>query len=517
VTPSVLVKDVFRVHSTAEGEAAALQGLSLEVQPEELLVVYGPSGSGKTSLLRLLAGLDRPSSGLVRVFGAELARLSARALDRFRARTIGYLDQHYWRILSPELPIRELVGLRLALRAVPPRTWRRRADELLEVVGLHGRGDALPGELSGGEQQRVALCIAVSHRPRLLLADEPTGELDLRSAGPVYPLVGELARAIRCSAVVVTHDPRWSRVADRTVHIRDGRVSEERVGRVDPLLVVDEQGWLRLPQELRARAGIGDRAAARLAGRELVLRGFATPMEAARPSPRERPHGPGPVVAALSGVRKSYPGSLVLENLDAAFRRRTLHVVTGRSGSGKTTLLRLLIGLEDPDEGSVVLDGTDLGALDRAERARLRRQRVGYVSQQAVLVGQLTARENVELGIALRERQRGTAAAALDAVGLTRRADHRLARLSAGEIARVAIARAIAGKPALLVLDEPTARLDEANARLVAGLLGHLAHELSTAVACSTHDPAVIEYADDELPLDRPGDDEFAPLPGSNS
>src|SRR5205085_7615026 len=131
VTPSVLVKDVFRVHSMPEGEAAALQGLSLAVEEEELLVVYGPSGSGKTSLLRLLAGLDRPSSGLVQVFGADLPRLSGRALAGYRARTIGYLDQHYWRILSPELPIRDLVGLRLALGAVSPGAWRRRAEELL--------------------------------------------------------------------------------------------------------------------------------------------------------------------------------------------------------------------------------------------------------------------------------------------------------------------------------------------------------------------------------------------------
>jgi ABC-type lipoprotein export system ATPase subunit len=504
VTPSVLVKDVFRVHSTPEGEAAALQGLSLEVQPEELLVVYGPSGSGKTSLLRLLAGFDRPSSGLVQVLGADVPRLSERTLARFRARTIGYLDQHYWRTLSPELGVRELVGLRLALAAASPRAWRRRADELLEHVGLRGRGDALPGELSGGEQQRVALCMAVAHHPRLLLADEPTGELDVRTAGPVYPLVRELARSIRCSAVVVTHDPRWTGVADRTVHIRDGRVSEERRARSDTLLVVDEQGWVRLPEELRARAGIADRAAARVSERDLVLRGFATPVqpEPARPA---RSREAGAVVAAVSGIRKSYAGSLVLDGVDAAFRRRVLHVVTGRSGSGKTTLLRLLLGIEDPDEGRVELDGVDLRTLERAERARLRRRRVGYVSQQAVIVAQLTARENVELGLALRARGGAdTAPAALEAVGLARRADHRLGRLSAGEVARVAIARALAAEPALLVLDEPTARLDEANARLVAGLLAHLAHELAAAVVCSTHDPTVVEYADDELPLDRP-------------
>ena len=109
-----------------------------------------------------------------------------------------------------------------------------------------------------------------------------------------------MARSIQCSAVVVTHDPRWDGVADRTVHIRDGRVSEERVGRVDPLLVVDEQGWVRLPEELRARAGIGGRAAASVSDRDLVLRGFATPTEAGRGSRPEWSHESGPVVAALS-------------------------------------------------------------------------------------------------------------------------------------------------------------------------------------------------------------------------
>ena len=172
---AVEAKDVFRVYSTPEGDAAALQGLSLGVREGEVVVVLGPSGSGKTTLLALLAGLDRPSAGSVRVFGTELARLPRRRLDAYRAATVGYVDQHYTRSLAPELSVREIVGLQLRLAGVPSRERDARAGELLARVGLGPKADARPFELSGGEQQRVAVCAGLVHRPRLLLADEPTG------------------------------------------------------------------------------------------------------------------------------------------------------------------------------------------------------------------------------------------------------------------------------------------------------------------------------------------------------
>src|SRR5205814_103011 len=137
----------------------------------------GPSGSGTSTLLRILAGLDRPSAGTVSVLGHDLRTLRGRALDEYRSRTLGYADQHYTRALAPELTARQLVGLRLALLGMRQAERDGVADRLLERVGLLDRAEALPQELSGGQQQRVAICAALAHRPRLFIADEPTGEL----------------------------------------------------------------------------------------------------------------------------------------------------------------------------------------------------------------------------------------------------------------------------------------------------------------------------------------------------
>ena len=194
MTPAVEARDLFRVYDTRHGSAAALQGLSLEIAEGEIVVVFGPSGSGKTTLLRIVGALDAPSAGLVRVHGVDLRRLRGRARDRFRADVIGYVDQHYSRLLAPELTARQIVELPLALRGDGPAARRRRALELFERVGLADRADAPPSELSGGEQQRVALCAALVRSPRLILADEPTGELDAATAHGVYTLIHQLAR-----------------------------------------------------------------------------------------------------------------------------------------------------------------------------------------------------------------------------------------------------------------------------------------------------------------------------------
>ena len=493
--------DVFRVHSTPEGDAAALQGLTLGVAEGEILTVLGPSGAGKTSFLRILAGLDVPSAGTVRVFGRNLRSLGRGDRARYRTDVVGYLDQHYDRALAPELTAVELVGLRLRADGAE---WRPRAEALLERVGLAAKLDSRPGELSGGEQQRVALCAALAHNPRLLLADEPTGELDEASARLVYDAIAELAAVEGCTVVIVSHDPASTSVADRFVHIRDGRVSEETVGGEDAI-VVGRGGWLRLPQEFLEGAGIGARAFASLEDGRIVVSSAGS--DGAVPHQPELPLAaavPGLPVGILSGVVKTHghgaTAARVFAGLDAVFPAGRLTTVTGPSGSGKTTLLLLLAGLELPDAGEVLVDGTAVNALERPARAELRRREIALVPQQSGLVPFLSARENVELGQAIRGLDHD-AHESLAAVGLGERAGQRVSRLSAGEQVRVAVARALAAKPRLLLVDEPTARLDQANARRLAALLVALARETGAAVVCATHDPVVIEQADDELAL----------------
>jgi ABC-type lipoprotein export system ATPase subunit len=505
--------ELFRVYSTPEGDAAALQGLNLEVEEQEVLVVLGPSGSGKSTLLRILSGLERPSAGRVVVLAREVGKLRGRTLADYRSQVLGYVEQHYSRALDPDLTARELVGVQLGLAGADRETIERRADELLERIGLADKSGSRPGELSGGEQQRIAVCAALAHRPRVLLADEPTGELDAVSAALVYKLMGDLAREQGCTTVVVSHDVQSTAIADRTVRVRDGRVSEES-GRhgSEETLVIARGGWLRLPEELLAQAGIGERARAELAGEHIVVRraGPAAPQaeEAQAPAPAA-PVADGRIVAEARGLRKSYGGGaqerVVLDGLDASFGSGRLVAVTGPSGSGKTTLLHLLAGLSDPDEGEVLVLGRRLADLDREGRAALRREDVALIGQDPGLTPFLSARENVELGLALRRLPPSAAGEraleALKRVGLGERVEQRSGRLSAGERQRVAIARAVAAGARLLLADEPTARLDEANALGVGSLFAQLAREFGAAVVVATHDPLLVEQADATLTL----------------
>ena len=522
MSTAIELRDVFRVHATPEGDAAALQGLSLQVADGEVLTVLGPSGSGKSTLLRLLAGLDRPSAGVVRVYGEDVGTLPSRRLARYRSSLLGYADQHYTRALAPDLSARDLVALQLGLRGTPRAERLARADELLERVGLAAKRDRRPTQLSGGEQQRVALCAALAHRPKVFLADEPTGELDAATADQVYEMLNELVREHRCTTVIVSHDPESARIADRIVRIRDGRVSEEWArddAASGDTIVVGRGGWLRLPEELLLRAGIGAKATARFEAGEVIV---ASAGEPASSSPLQASTAPALTrqsselggnsllqapVASAHGVTRRYGATIALRPVDVELQAGRLHAITGPSGSGKTTLLHLLAGLELPDAGSITIDGVELTTLDRTGRAALRREKIAYVGQQSGLVPHLSALENVELVLALRglndDRDGGrlAALAALDSVGLGERATQRVARLSQGERARVAIARAIVSKPALLLADEPTSRLDGANAISVAILLARLAHDTGAAVACATHDPLVIEQAQSQISL----------------
>jgi ABC-type lipoprotein export system ATPase subunit len=508
MTPAIETRDAYRIYESAAGGTVALQGLTLTVEPGEIVVVLGPSGSGKSTLLRVLAGFERLSAGTARVLGVEVGRLSARHASAFRARRLGLLDQHYARSLSPDLSCLQSIALQLRLLGERPEDADRAALSTLERVGLADRASDRPLLLSGGEQQRVAVCAAVAHRPQLLLADEPAGELDADNAARIYAMLAEFVREAEGTAVLVSHDTAAADIADRLVYIRDGRVvEEERPGEARSL--VASHGWVRIPEPVFRKAGRPKLLTVRHEDGQIALEPIGELELDTVAEPASRPEGEPQVVCTVDHVTKRFGPAqtpAALEELSHEFHDGTFTAVVGRSGSGKTTLLHLLAGLERSTSGTVTLLGTKLESLDRTQLALVRRDHVALVSQEPGLIPYLTSRENVQLALAVRGRddRDGTLAEqALADVGLEHRLSLQASRLSAGERQRVAVARALAVQAELLLIDEPTARLDEENAKIVAHLLERVAHKRGLAVVCATHDPVLIEAADEIVPLAR--------------
>lgn len=499
----VELRDVFRVHRTGQGDAAALQGAELDVIKGEVLCIHGPSGAGKSTILRVIAGLDTPSAGIVRVLGTDIGRQGERARARFRNRHLGLVSQSAEGSVPSSLTVAQAVELPLALRGRPRRESRERADELLKAVGLADRSRALLTELSGGERQRVALCSAIAHRPALLLADEPTGELDGESASVIRELIAGLARATGMTVVIASHDDAVAESADRTVTIAGGRIAEERNGDREVLLI-NRGGWLRLPPAQRQQLTISDRAQSRLSGGTFVIEPRPGGENTTQAPELTLERGGTPADVEIHSLTREYGTRRVLEQLTHSFAPQRLTVVAGPSGSGKTTLLRLIAGLDQPDSGEVMIDAQPLTGWDREQLASLRRRRLGYLPQEPVTVDFLSARENVVFAQQLRgvdpAEANDTATALLSALGLAERAEQRVERLSAGEVQRVALARAMASARGLLILDEPTSRLDEASAELVADLIQDAARRGQTVI-CATHDPRVTGRADELLAM----------------
>jgi putative ABC transport system ATP-binding protein len=218
----VEVTDLVRDYQTGAEPVRAIDGISLRVAPAQLLAVRGRSGAGKTTLLSLIGGLDRPTAGRVVVDGQEISKLGEDELVEFRRHRIGFVFQTMG--LLPILSAAENVEVPLRLVATEPGARRARVRELLEMVGLGERADHRPHELSGGEQQRVAIARALANRPDLVLADEPTGQLDSDTGRSIVMMLRNLVRDQGITAIMATHDPGLIDLADRVIELRDGRI-----------------------------------------------------------------------------------------------------------------------------------------------------------------------------------------------------------------------------------------------------------------------------------------------------
>ena len=252
--------NLVKIYKVADLEVVALQGLDLIVDPGEMIAIVGASGSGKSTLLSILGGLDVPSAGRATVAGHDLTAMGRRERTSYRRRVIGFVWQQTARNLLPYLSAIENVELPMILDGRPGRARRDRAHELLAMVGLGGRAGHRPDRLSGGEQQRVAVAVALANEPEVLLADEPTGELDTETSSEIFELMRGVNRDVGTTVVIVTHDPLVSEQVQRTVAIRDGRTSTETLRRAsvsddgdhemvaEEFAVLDRAGRLQLPR-----------------------------------------------------------------------------------------------------------------------------------------------------------------------------------------------------------------------------------------------------------------------------
>lgn len=228
----VVVEDVMKIYQSGDIRVPALRGVSLTVEPGEIVAIMGPSGSGKTTLLNIIGGVDKPSSGRVLVNNIDITRLPEASLRKYRLKGVGYIFQFF--NLIPTLTTLENVILPMLLAEIDYSTARKRAKKLLEEVGIAEKANRLPEELSGGERQRLSIAVALANDPKMIIADEPTGELDIVNAEKVMKILIRLAKEEGKTVIVSTHDPRVARMTDKIYLLQDGLIrgvyTPEKIG-----------------------------------------------------------------------------------------------------------------------------------------------------------------------------------------------------------------------------------------------------------------------------------------------
>ncbi|MBN2047616.1 MAG: ABC transporter ATP-binding protein [Anaerolineaceae bacterium] len=294
--PIIVCDNLVKIYQLLGMEVTALQGLDFVAMPQEFVAIVGASGSGKSTLMNMIGGLERPTGGWVHVADHELTKMSAKELNQFRQTCVGFIWQHATRNLLPYLTCRENIELPLLIDGGITPENDVYIDQLLEMVELKERSNHRLSELSGGEQQRVALCVSLINRPQILLADEPTGELDSVLAKQMFDILRRLQQELALTIVVVSHDIEIAKYVDRVVTIRDGRVSTETLRQrgaaaaseeemseeaqseeaiYEEMAVFDSAGRIHIPDEYRAHLGIKRRAQIELTDEAILIRPVA--------------------------------------------------------------------------------------------------------------------------------------------------------------------------------------------------------------------------------------------------
>jgi putative ABC transport system ATP-binding protein len=467
------------VYVTPTSKVHALKGITAEFPPAALTAIMGPSGSGKSSLLRLLAGMDRPTSGSIRIGPLHVHSASSRRLRALRRERVGYVFQRPSDNFIPYLTVGEHLQLAAQGSAAPPWVDMQR---LLEELGIGHRMDHLPSELSGGEQQRAAFAQALVGGAGIVVADEPTAELDSASARTLIEKVHGLLDA-GISVIVATHDAQVRRTAEVLIELDHGVVREATsrsgggLSRVRPPAVPPR--WIP-PERDPARRWMPPSERPAAAGQ-------------ARLSARS---ADGPPLFRIDGVSKSFMrGDEIVhavQDVSLSIGRGEVVGLVGRSGSGKTTLLSLVAGWEHPDEGRIDwADGRSLAGV-------LAWRDVSVLPQKFGLIDELTVRQNIEYPARLAgtvEESRELTEELVESLGLTPLQFRYPKETSIGEQQRTGLARALVLAPRLVLADEPSGHQDRSFHDRVFATLRRAASRGTTCLV-ATHNEQAAPHLD---------------------
>ena len=467
--PVTIVAQNLSKHFTHKDEVIkAVDGVSFTFAEQQFITIMGPSGSGKSTLLYILGGMDQATGGELKIDGVDVRHVSEMQEHQFRRNKLGFVFQSFH--LIPNLTALENVMLPMQLAGGQSRAqMRERARTLLLEVGINeDRHNHKPDKLSGGQQQRVAIARALANDPKVILADEPTGNLDTRSGKRIIELLKKLAEQGK-TVIVVTHDRDITRLADVRLEMEDGKI------RPTPKYVALANSPAR--RTVRTAKYWEDK----------------------------------PVTVVAEGLSKYFKqrGKTIkaVDEANFTFTEQQFVTITGPSGSGKSTLLYILGGLDKATRGDLQVDGIDVRRLVGRQENSFRRKKLGFVFQSFHLIPNLTALENVMVPMQLAGGQssaemRERARVLLFQVGINEdRQSHRPEKLSGGQQQRVAIARALANDPSVILADEPTGNLDAYNSKRIIELLRDLAEQGKTVVVV-THDRSVAKDADVRLEME---------------
>ena len=463
--PAASCEALVKTYWKETGQVRALKGIDAEFPTGALTAVVGPSGSGKSSLLRLLAAMDRPTSGAVLLGDTRVDSASSGTLRHLRRTRVGYLFQRPSDNFVSYLTVGE------HLRVARGRAKSEHdPGELLQELGIAHRVDHLPAELSGGEQQRAAFAQILSAGSNMIVADEPTAELDSHSAGAVLEIIRSLVTK-GVTFVLATHDPNVTSVADHVIELDHGVIKSTSDTPGTPLDPIAAR---------RSRPGSSQR---KPYGRETSA-----------------PRPPGTALVSLEGISKRYErGDEVVHALeDVSVTLRTGEVVglVGRSGSGKTTLLNVVAGWEHPDGGTLEWTGRDGNGL-------LAWKDVAVLPQKLGLIDELTVRKNIEYPARLAgrlEEKKDVVDDLLEELGLDQLQDRLPKETSVGEQQRAALARALVLSPRMLLADEPSGHQDKGWGDAVWRAIRKAAGR-GTCCLVATHNQEVAPFLDRTLAM----------------